>query len=243
MGEPVTWQYTVTNTGNVPLSNISVTDDQGVSPIYVSGDTDNDDILDLDETWIYEATGAAVAGAYSNTGTASGEFGGMTATDTDPSSYFGTAPALSLDKTATPTIYDAVDDVISYSYLVTNSGNVSLLGPVTVADDKADDKSCPDVTSVGNGDAYLDPGESITCTASYTITQADLNAGSVTNIATASAGGTSSDPDTETVNALQNPALTLVKTASPTTYDAVDDVISYSYLVTNTGNMTAVRGR
>ena len=45
----------------------------------------------------------------------------------------------------------------------------------------------------------LDPGESITCTASYTITQDDLNAGSVTHTATASADGTTSNEDEATV--------------------------------------------
>jgi uncharacterized repeat protein (TIGR01451 family) len=54
---------------------------------------------------------------------------------------------------------------------------------------------------VGNTDSFLDPGESITCTATYSITQADLDAGSVTNVATAHAGGTDSNEDTETVPA------------------------------------------
>ena len=147
------------------------------------------------------------------------------------------APALTLVKSATPATYSAAGQTISYSYLVTNSGNVSLAGPVTVTDDKAT-VTCPAVSTVGNSSSTLDPGESITCTASYTITQADLNSGSVTNVATAHAGGTNSNQDTETVTAVRNAALSLVKSASPATYSSVGAVISYSYLVTNSGNVS-----
>ena len=83
-----------------------------------------------------------------------------------------------LAKTATPATYDAVGDVISYSYVVTNTGNVTLTGPVTVADDKAHRRPA-------RPPASLAPGASMTCTATYTITQADLDAGSVTNTAQA----------------------------------------------------------
>src|SRR5205807_6780757 len=88
-------------------------------------------------------------------------------------------PALTLDKTGTGT-YSAVNDVLHYSYLVTNSGNVDLAGPFTVADDKSTDATCPAaVTS-------LAPGASVTCAATYAVTQADIDAGHVTNVATAS---------------------------------------------------------
>ena len=45
-------------------------------------------------------------------------------------------PALTLDKSADVPTYDAVDDVIHYSYVLTNSGNVTLHAPFTVTDDK-----------------------------------------------------------------------------------------------------------
>ncbi len=119
---------------------------------------------------------------------------------------------LELVKTADPQTYDAAGDEISYSYLVTNSGSVKLLGPVVVDDDKATDENCPLVNTVGNLDEYLDPGESITCTASYTITAGDVTSGSVTNTASATAGGVTSNTDEETV---VYTSLTLVKTRRP----------------------------
>ncbi len=78
--------------------------------------------------------------------------------------------------------------------------------------------------------------ETTTCIASYTITQSDIANGSVTN--TAQAHGFSdalpidSNQDTAVV---QNPRLTLEKSASPAIYGEVGDIINYSYLLTNTG--------
>ena len=118
-------------------------------------------------------------------------------------------PALSIDKTAKQSTYNEVGDVINYSFVVTNTGNVSLNGPVTIDDDKTTDETCPAVNTVGNSDDKLDPGESITCTASYTITQTDLDTGSVTNVASASVGGTTSPTDTVKVDAV--PTLSISK--------------------------------
>ncbi|MEH2568857.1 beta strand repeat-containing protein [Bradyrhizobium sp. AZCC 2289] len=89
-GSGVTWTYTVTNDGNVDLSNIAVTDSKGVTPVYVSGDTNGDHILETTETWVYKATGTAVLGGYNNTGTATGHLGSSTVSDDDGSSYTGT---------------------------------------------------------------------------------------------------------------------------------------------------------
>ena len=140
-------------------------------------------------------------------------------------------PALAIVKTADPSTYDYAGDVISYSYLVTNSGNVTLSGPFTVSDDKAADEFCPATAS-------LAPGASIICAASYIIQQSDLDAGELTNVASATNGTVTSPTDTVTSLATQSPALTLAKSANPLQYSQVDQVITYDYVLTNSGNVT-----
>ena len=71
VSDPVTWTYEVTNPGDLPLADIVVTDDQGVTPMF-QGYTNGDDLLDPGETWLYEATGTAEFGQYENVATADG---------------------------------------------------------------------------------------------------------------------------------------------------------------------------
>jgi len=144
-------------------------------------------------------------------------------------------PSLTIAKSVTELSYATVGTILHYSYLVTNSGNVILNGPFTVADDKSIDEACP-------ATATLAPGASITCTATYTVTQADLNAGSVTNIASAQ-GSFNGNPvnsltDTKTVNAAQNPALIVVKRETSNGPYVLGSTITYNIVVTNNGNIT-----
>ncbi len=99
VGAAVTWQYTVTNTGNVSLSTVAVEDDHGTISItddffatYYSGDTGGDKIMSPGEKWIFTATGTTVAGNYSNIGTVTAlDPNAKPVTDTDVSSYSATA--------------------------------------------------------------------------------------------------------------------------------------------------------
>src|SRR5262249_41674577 len=63
-GQPVTWTYQVTNTGetHVPRAQVSVVDNQtGVTPVFDHVMTGNaDTIFDPGEVWIYVATGTAL---------------------------------------------------------------------------------------------------------------------------------------------------------------------------------------
>ena len=123
-------------------------------------------------------------------------------------------------------------DVLHYSFDVNNSGFVSLLGPVTVSDDKATDESCPAVNTVGDLDDYLDPGETITCTATYTVTAGDVSAGFVTNTASASVGGVTSNTDSATVNIA--PDFTVAKTNDVSNTVAAGSPFTWTIAVSNT---------
>lgn len=86
--------------------------------------------------------------------------------------------------------------------------------------------------------ASLGVGASESFTESYTITQADLDAGSVLNSASASGndpdGNPVDDDDEVTVEAERQASLSVDKSASPLSYDAAGDVITYTITVTNT---------
>jgi ELWxxDGT repeat protein len=138
-------------------------------------------------------------------------------------------PTPSLVITPQPNIYKAVNEVITYNYVVTNNGTSRLAGPVTVTDNKVPNVKCPDTKN-------LDVGQSITCSATYTITQADLDNTFMTNSATASAGGLTSLPASATIRF--NPVLSLAASTNTTTYCQAGQNISFTYAITNTGAAT-----
>jgi hypothetical protein len=84
----------------------------------------------------------------------------------------------------------------------------------------------------------------MTCTGSYAVTQADIDAGSVYNLATADSTESEPDTDDETVPLPQNPVIDIVKSLA--SYDDNDlsgdisngDGLWYQFLVTNTGDVT-----
>ena len=245
-GDTLTFSFSVTNTGNVTLDPVTV-DDQKVGPV-----TCPDGPLGPDETVECEPVTRALtqaeidAGVFSNTATATGTApDGGTATSTDHTTTSIVAnPALSLVK-APSAVSDVDDDgtdagdTISYTFTVTNTGNVTL-DPVTVDDPKVGPVTCPA--------GPLAPGGSVECTAEpYALTQSDVDSGEVVNTAEASGTAPSGEvvtaEDTVRVPLAAEPSIGIVKFAS-----AVDDVdgnghdagdtIEYSFTVTNTGNVT-----
>ena len=133
-------------------------------------------------------------------------------------------------------------DRVSYSFVVTNTG-AQTITTVAVNDAKVGATTCPATT--------LAPGASTTCTttAAYVITQADVDAGSVSNTATVTgrnpAGATVTSNAASTATATSSAAtLSLAKSAgAPVDSNAngradAGDKVSYSFVVTNTGALT-----
>jgi uncharacterized repeat protein (TIGR01451 family) len=246
VGVDIYYQFTVENTGDVALTSVFVTDPTltGLG-VDLSGCVwANMPLFDLQTCVVGPVT--AVSGSNQNTATAHGTYSGTEYTDTSSATYATTG--LTLVKSVAETYFLIAGDELNYSYLVTNSGFAPLAGPVTITDDKSTDESCPAVSTVGDGDAFLDPGESITCTGTYTVTAADVIAGSVTNTALATVDGVSSNEDDETVN-IATPAIQVVKEVSVDSGSIWFDANStpgpplpsgtdpqFRFTVTNTGN-------
>ena len=249
-GDTIAYSFVVTNTGTVTVSSVAVTDPK-VGTVSCPSTTLAPG-ASTTCTATYTITQAdADAGTVDNTATATGTSPpGVTdpppATD-GTSTPVPTVPMLAVDKSAAAPV-DANSsgrldpgDTIEYSFVVTNTGTVTL-SSVAVNDPKVGIVSCPSTT--------LAPGESTTCTATYTLTQADVDAGTVDNTATATAtsppGVTDPPPATDSASTPLSaaPELTLDKTAaapvdanSSGQLDA-GDTIAYSFVVTNTGNVT-----
>ena len=242
-GANVYYQFTIENVGDVPLTSISISDPNLPAaaiatcnstwtdplPVAVAGNNNH-----IDTCVVGPIT--ATSGSHTNTATASGTYSGSTKTDTSSATYATTG--LTLAKSAAQTSFTTAGDQLNYSYLITNSGSAPLLGPITVTDNKVT-VTCPAVSTIGDLDAYLDPGENITCTATYTVTAADLTNGSVTNTASATVNGVSSNQDSETVNILR-PDLTVTKSNNVGGVVIQNGTFNWTITVTNSGIADAV---
>jgi uncharacterized repeat protein (TIGR01451 family) len=250
-GDTIAYTFAVTNTGEIEMDNVGVTDAK-VGP--VSCPPAANALAPGDEvtcTATYTITKADVAaGSVDNTATATGSVAGTGSTTvTSPLSSTSTPttapdPELTLVKSVLPTSVNAAGQGVTYSFLITNSGNVPIKA-VSAHEVSFSGTGSSPVVSCPPGAAVLVPKASVLCSATYQASQGDIDAGSVTN--TAVATGTDPDsnpvvssPSTATFLTTAGPALTVVKSASSTGGSGLHagDVITYSFVVTNTGNVT-----
>jgi LysM repeat protein len=137
----------------------------------------------------------------------------------------------------TSTPFTTVGQVVKFTYTikVLRNDTTGLSPNITIAGVTL---NCPAVNTVGNLNDRLDAGETIVCTSDYAITQADLDKGSVTNLATVNVYTVNSNQVSTTVNTVPAKALTLTKSADPLTYDRLGQTITYNYVIKNSGSLS-----
>jgi len=249
VGSIVTWKYVITNTGSAPLKNLTLVDDQ-LGAITLPQNT-----LDLEESLTVEVSGVAVEGNYRNIATVTGRYEPhtgpadyQTVTDTDPSCYVGVIqqrPQIDIEKATngqdadTPTGPSIpVGGTVTWTYVITNTGNVPLTA-IAVVDDKIGAITLPKTT--------LAVGESMTATAGGTAL-----AGQYANVASVQGvyedtTVTDSDPSHYFGTTTNEPKIDIEKYVNdqdadtptgPVVFEG-DDVV-WKYVVTNTGPVALI---
>ena len=247
-GDTITYTFTVTNTGNTTLTNVVVSDPMFGGPICTINKLDPGvPVTDPTCSKTYTVTQADVdAGSIVNTATATGTPPPGLSVPPDDSNVTVTIdrePGISIVKSASPTTVTEIGDTITYSLIVTNTGNTTLTN-VTVTDTKAGTVTCPTTTLQASGSTDADgvATDTMTCTATYQATAADFTAGTIHNVASVEGTPPSgldkvTDTDSADVNAMQNPAIELVKSSTTTVVNALGQRVPYTLTVTNTGNV------
>ncbi|MGE8318744.1 MAG: DUF7507 domain-containing protein [Comamonas sp.] len=241
VGDRFSYTLTVKNIGGVRLTGVSIDDPKlSTTPLAVtpanlepgqSGTASGD----------YTLTQTDVdAGFVTNDATASGKTpaGGDVSAFASQVERIAPVAEMTLTKSAGAVTdangngYDDVGDTITYTFSVENTGNVTL-NSVAISDPKLG------VSGLAVSPATLAPHQTGTASATYTLTQADFDAGEVRNTATASGmdpdgGGPISDEAFVTTPLAGDPRLTVAKDASPSSA-ALSDTVTYTIRVSNSG--------
>jgi uncharacterized repeat protein (TIGR01451 family) len=187
LGSDVPFTLTITNMGDVTLTDVQVED-----PLVSTCDADLG-TLAVGESMSYTCQALNVQTAFTNTATVTAITSvGSVVRDSDSASIIIANPALTVIKEASAQSVQ-VGDTLIYTYTVGNTGNV-LLNNVIATDDK--------LGTISLSQSDLSPSEVATGTAAYTVHESDLP-GPLTNIVTVTAtppeGEAIVDTDTVTV--------------------------------------------
>ena len=266
LGEEITYKITVTNDGNLTVSNIKLTDTvEGYDPADITANLDKTELAPGEvatATYTHKVTEQDIqAGKVINVATATGK----TSDDKDPDADVtpgtdeqdteATSGHLTVTKkttSETPNNGYALGEVIRYVITVINDGNQTISNIKLT--DTVEGYDPVDITA--NLDkTELAPGGVATATYEHKVTEQDILAGQVVNVATASGiAPNPDDPEKPGVPASVEPGkdtqpteeakghLTIekVQTSKPSSGNSykAGETVSYKITVTNDGNLT-----
>ncbi len=149
---------------------------------------------------------------------------------------FGT-PDLTFTAAASPTARQVRNDIVTYTYTITNTGTMSFRStPLSSGLAGNPTLSCNSPLRYGMG-----PFQTRTCTAQYRVTAADVAAGSIVDnasVAPAYAGGSTLRNASVTVSTGEHPQMNVTVVASPAAGLSLGLTITWVMTATNTGDVT-----
>ena len=265
IGEKITYIYTVKNTGNVTISAPFIFEDDKIGVIDTSSAPNNlEPGKDFTVTATYLVSQDDIdEGHIKNWVVVKGDYleqtGSIKQVPARAETTIHYGPSLKIEKSASKQKFSTLDELIIYTYKVTNIGKAETIygsadgpapGPFILNDDQIGAISSEGIVS-------LEPNESFTLTAEYTVTQANMDAGFVTN--KVSVEGSYLDFPNNPIQAAteltipakepvypgngdgEKPSLKLKKSANKAEFSQAGEIITYTYVITNTGNVE-VRG-
>ena len=250
LGTPGTLNYVieVSNTGNVSLHNVTPVDtlpDGTVAALIgPTSDTGVSGVLDVGETWQY-TTSYTVSQTEFDIGKPRDNTVAVTTDETGSDVFSAVAtttivsdPTFTLEKTVDLAQITAPAD-LNYSIVVSNTGNITLNN--IQLDDTLPDGTAAVLTGpsgdVGVAGA-LDVGEVWIYTATFSATQADVDAGTpLINSVTVSTDEAGAISDSAITVIEQVPGIAIIKAAVETEFIRVGDIVNYAFLIQNTGNL------
>ncbi|MBU3694469.1 MAG: DUF11 domain-containing protein, partial [Rhodocyclaceae bacterium] len=244
-GDQLGFKVTVTNVGNVTLTNVLIKDELGgINDTLASlapGDTAVYDTAYTLKQSDIDGNGTGGSGAIIDTATADSD---QTSASSDAESVMLIRyPILVVNKFFTTvtggdgdSLADTAGDVLNYGVTVANAGNVTLTD-VSVVDP---------TTGLTKTGLTLNPGQVETWFTGYTLQQSDLDTKTaISNTVTADSAETAAVADSEVVALLRAAGMSFNKTFTGVSggngnalADAAGDVLNFTLTLSNVGNLT-----
>jgi hypothetical protein len=236
VGDELHYTITVTNTGDEDLANLVVTDTvDGHPSVPVPGapsELEAGDSIELEFTYTVQEGDDESPLSNSVTATATGVTSGEEVESTSECETVISHPEITVEKTCPPLAH--VGDELHYTITVTNTGDEDLANLV-VTDTVDGHPSVP----VPGAPSELEAGDSIELEFTYTVQEGDDDP--LPNSVTASATGVISEASVESiagcVTDIIHPGILIEKSVDEDLVP-VGTTVTYTYVVTNTGDTT-----
>lgn len=232
-GDTITYTFTIANSGNVTVSNLTLEDDM-LGTIDLGSITSLAQGDNVTVAKSYTVDENDLPGPIINTANVTGtDPNGNSISAIDSASVPLTYSAfIEVTKTATPHPA-SLGDTITYTYTITNTGDVTV-NNLTLEDDM--------LGTIALGKTSLGQGDNVTATAKHTVVIGDFP-GPVANTATA----TGTDPldntvtDNATAEVTLNAYITSIEVAKTADKESASphETITYTYVIINKGDVTA----